>query len=35
MVSAAEAITSKQPTNVSLVVSLVEPENGAVKRQKS
>ena len=27
MQAAAEAITSKQPQNVSLVVSLVEPEN--------
>jgi hypothetical protein len=34
MRGAAEAITSKQPKNVSLVVSLVEPENGPAKRQK-
>jgi integrase len=35
MRGAAEAITSKQPKNVSLVVSLVEPENGPAKRQKT
>ena len=35
MRGAAQAITSKQPTNVSLVVSLVEPENSPAKRQKT
>jgi integrase len=42
MRGAAEAITSKQPANVSgrggnvsLVVSLVKPENGPTKRQKT
>ena len=35
MRAAAHAITSKQQQNVSLVVSLVEPENGPAKRQKS
>jgi hypothetical protein len=35
MRGAAQAITSKQPTNVSLVVSLVEPENSRAKRQKT
>jgi len=35
MRSAAQAITSKQPQNVSLVVSLVEPENDRTKRQKT
>ena len=42
MRGAAEAITSKQsqnvsgqPANVSLVVSLVEPENAAKRKQKS
>ena len=34
MQTAAHAITSKQPANVSLVVSLVEPENGPRKTQK-
>jgi hypothetical protein len=34
MRGAAEAITSKQSHNVSLVVSLVEPENDKAKRQK-
>jgi integrase len=32
---AAQAITAKQPQNVSLVVSLVEPENTRLKRQKT
>lgn len=35
MRGAAQAITSKRPQNVSLVVSLVEPENSQPKRQKS
>jgi integrase len=35
MRGAAQAITSKQPQNVSLVVSLVEPENDQPKRQKT
>jgi hypothetical protein len=35
MRSAAQAITSKQSQNVSLVVSLVEPENDRAKRQKT
>ncbi len=35
MRGAALAITSKQSQNVSLVVSLVEPENGQRKRQKT
>jgi integrase len=35
MRGAAQAITSKQPQNVSLVVSLVEPENGRTKGQKT
>jgi integrase len=35
MRGAAEAITSKQSQNVSLVVSLVAPENDTAKRQKS
>lgn len=42
MRGAAAAITTKQqqnisgqPANVSLVVSLVEPENGRAKRQKT
>ena len=35
MRGAAQAITSKQSQNVSLVVSLVEPENGRMKRQKT
>jgi integrase len=35
MRAAAQAITSKQSQNVSLVVSLVEPEKGSAKRQKS
>jgi hypothetical protein len=42
MRAAAQAITSKQPANisgrggnVSLVVSLVEPESGSSKRRKS
>jgi integrase len=34
MRAAAQAITSKQQQNVSLVVSLVEPENGPEKRRK-
>jgi hypothetical protein len=34
MRGAAMAITGKQPANVSLVVSLVEPENDKAKRQK-
>lgn len=34
MRSAAQAITTKQSQNVSLVVSLVEPETGRPKRQK-
>jgi integrase len=34
MRGAAQAITSKQPANVSLVVSLVEPEADRLKRQK-
>jgi hypothetical protein len=34
MRAAAAAITSKQSQNVSLVVSLVEPETSAAKRQK-
>jgi integrase len=34
MRGAAQAITAKQPQNVSLVVSLVEPENDRTKRQK-
>jgi integrase len=33
--AAAEAITAKQSQNVSLVVSLVEPENGSTKRRKT
>ena len=33
--AAAEAITAKQSRNVSLVVSLVAPENGSSKRRKS
>jgi integrase len=35
MRAAAAAITSKQSANVSLVVSLVEPEQGSPKRQKT
>jgi integrase len=35
MRGAAAAITGKQPANVSLVVSLVEPENDKTKRQKT
>jgi hypothetical protein len=35
MRGAAQAITSKQSQNVSLVVSLVEPENDRTKRQKT
>jgi hypothetical protein len=35
MRGAAEAITSKQPKNVSLVVSLVDPESAPAKRQKT
>lgn len=35
MRGAAQAITSKQSQNVSLVISLVEPENDRHKRQKS
>jgi integrase len=35
MRAAAQAITSKQSQNVSLVVSLVEPENASAKRQKT
>ena len=35
MRAAAQAITSKQQQNVSLVVSLVEPENEPSKRRKS
>ncbi len=35
MRAAAQAITSKQSQNVSLVVSLVEPENDSAKRQKT
>ena len=35
MRSAAQAITSKQSQNVSLVVSLVEPENDRARRQKT
>jgi hypothetical protein len=35
MRGAAAAITTKQPANVSLVVSLVEPENPSKRRQKS
>jgi integrase len=35
MRAAAAAITSKQSANVSLVVSLVEPERGSAKRQKT
>jgi hypothetical protein len=35
MRGAAQAITSKQSKNVSLVVSLVEPKNDRTKRQKS
>ena len=35
MRGAAQAITSKQSQNVSLVVSLVEPENDRAKRQKT
>ena len=35
MRGAAQAITSKQSQNVSLVVSLVEPENGRAKGQKT
>jgi integrase len=35
MRGAAQAITSKQSQNVSLVVSLVEPENDRMKRQKT
>jgi integrase len=35
MRAAAQAITSKQAQNVSLVVSLVEPKNGPAKRQKT
>ncbi len=35
MRAAAQAITSKQSQNVSLVVSLVEPENGSAKQRKS
>ena len=34
MRAAAQAITSKQQQNVSLVVSLVEPENGSSKSSK-
>jgi hypothetical protein len=35
MRGAAAAITTKQQKNVSLVVSLVEPENDRPKRQKT
>jgi len=35
MRAAVQAITSKQSQNVSLVVSLVEPENGSAKRRKT
>jgi len=35
MRDAAKAITTKQPKNVSLVVSLVEPEDDRTKRQKT
>jgi hypothetical protein len=35
MRAAAHAITSKHQQNVSLVVSLVEPENGARKNRKT
>ena len=35
MRSAAQAITSKQQQNVSLVVSLVEPEDRSASRQKT
>ena len=35
MRGAAQAITSKQQQNVSLVVSLVEPENRSANRQKT
>jgi len=35
MRGAAQAITSKQSQNVSLVISLVEPEVGGRKRQKT
>jgi hypothetical protein len=35
MRGAAQAITSKQSQNVSLVVSLVEPESDRGKRQKA
>jgi hypothetical protein len=35
MRGAAQAITSKRSQNVSLVVSLVEPENDRTKRQKT
>ena len=34
MRAAAQAITSKQSQNVSLVIPLVKPENGSAKRQK-
>jgi integrase len=33
--AAAEAITAKQSQNVSLVVSLVEPQNGSTKLRKA
>jgi hypothetical protein len=35
MRAAAQAITSKQSQNVSLVVSLVESEKGSAKQRKS
>jgi hypothetical protein len=35
MRTAAQAITSKQSQNVSLVIPLVKPETGSAKRQKS
>jgi hypothetical protein len=35
MRAAAQAITSKQSQNVSLVIPLVKPKPGSAKRQKS
>jgi hypothetical protein len=35
MRGAAAAITANQPNNVSLIVSLVAPENGSRRRQKT
>jgi hypothetical protein len=35
MRSAVAAITANQPNNVSLIVLLVEPENGSRRRQKT